>query len=43
MSPAIAQPRLDFDSQTPSFPKTLSQGNMRVEVNYAETLTVTEF
>ncbi|WP_072619907.1 hypothetical protein [Spirulina major] len=33
-SGAIAQPRLEFDSQTPSFQKTLSQGNIRVEVNY---------
>jgi hypothetical protein len=33
-SPAIAQPSLEFDSQTPSFQKTLTQGNIRVEVNY---------
>lgn len=32
--PAIAQPELEFNSQTPSFEDSLSLGNIRVQVNY---------
>ncbi len=40
--PAIAQPELEFNSQTPSFEDSLSLGNIRVQVNYEASETLFE-